>query len=210
MERVVAALDGRVLAAVLHHAVVGGGGRHVGDLEVAECLHQPHGIEAAGESPCGDAHGERSERAVPQAVAPCRAGGAEEFIAGADAGAIERGKHQRDERAVRMLDRLGQLAGGAAGVLEHGHVVGLALGRVGRRVLLDQIEQAVIGDDHARGAVGANRAARQFGLLGIGDEDRRVAVADAQLERIGAEQGEHRHRDRAGLHRAEQADVKRQ
>ena len=109
-----------------------------------------------------------------------------------------------------MLHRLGQLARGAAGILEHGHVVGLALGGVGGGVFLDLIEQAGIGDHDAGAAVGVHRAAGKLGLLGVGDEDGGVAIAHAQPQRIGAKQGEQRHADGARLHRAEQAYVKRQ
>ncbi len=76
--------------------------------------------------------------------------------------------------------------------------------------MLDLVKQAVVGNDHAGRAIRANRTARQVCLFGIGDQDRRIAVANAQLQRVRPEQGEHRHRDRAGLHRAEQADIERQ
>ena len=67
-------------------------------------------------------------------------------------------------------------------------------------------EQRVVGHDH----VEALDAARGVRLLGVGDEDPRRAVLDAEAHAIGAEQREQRHRDGAPLDGAEEGGVEGQ
>jgi hypothetical protein len=107
---------------------------------------------------------------------------------------------------VGVAHRLGQLARGAAGVLEHRHVVGGGPGFVSAWIGRERGEEGVVGNDHAQ----PGDRARHFRLFGVGDQNRGLAVVDPQPQRVGAEQGEHRNADRSGLHRPEQADVKRQ
>ena len=199
-------MNARRRAAVAHHPVVRGRRRQVGEAVIVQRLQQPLGVEAAGERADGDAERERRERAVPQAVAPRRRRRAEEAVARPEAGAVQRGEHQRDERAMRVLDRRGQLARGAGRVLED---------RRGRRRAWSSSNVAGNCASPAMNASSATttrvpsmpRGHRR--LLGVGDQQLRRAVVHAQPDAVGPEQREERHGDRARLHRAEHRDVER-
>ena len=107
---------------------------------------------------------------------------------------------------MAVLHRLRQFARGAAGVLEDGQVVRLCLRRIGRRKIGEAVEERLVGDHHLDPA---DRTGK-LGLVGVGHQQPWPAIVDPQAQRIGAEQSEQRHRDGAGLHRPEQADVERQ
>lgn len=86
-----------------------------------------------------------------------------------------------------VLHSLGQFACGSARILEHRHVVGFAFGHVGGGIFSDLVQKPIIGDDNAW----AFYTMCQIGFFSIGYENRRVAVINAQSERIWTEQCEH-------------------
>ena len=112
------------LAAVLHHAVVRGGGRHVGEAVLGQRLEQSLRIEAPAVRTHRQPKRERCQRAVPQAMSPGGRRWAEEAIARTQPRAVERRHHQRDHGAMRVAHGFGQLACRARCVLEHGQIVG--------------------------------------------------------------------------------------
>ncbi len=190
-------------ACILHHAVMGRGSGHVGDLIIRKRLYQPDGIKAPGKSARRHAKAKRCQRAMPQSVPPSGRRRAEKFVTRANASAIKCGKHQRDERFVGVLDRFGQFARGAAGILIHGHIAGFGFGRVMGWEMRDLIEQAIVSNDDLWPVHGP----RHFSLFSVGDQDAGLTIIDAQAQRIGSKQREQWHRDRAGLHRAEKTDI---
>ena len=143
---------------------------------VLERAEQAHGIELPRHGPGGHSEGEGSQRAVPEPVAPGRGRRAEEPVARADAGAVERGDHEHDDGPVRVPHGGGQLARGAGRVLEDGEVVRCAAQLAARGVARQRGQQRIIGHDH----VEVLDAARRVRLLGVRDEEPRRAVLDAE------------------------------
>jgi hypothetical protein len=171
-------------ARVAHHPVVRGRRRNVGEAVLLQRLQQPRRIELAGPGAGREAHGERRQGAVPKAMPPGGRGRADEAVAGPQAGAIEGRHHHRDDGAMAVLHRLGQLARRARGVLEDRQIVGAGV-RLERRGERPELAQEIVSLDQELG----------------------LAVLDPELDAIGPEQGEQRHRDGAGLHRAEDGGV---
>ena len=180
-----------------------GRGRHVGEAMRRQAGQQPLGVEAAAVRAHRQAQRQRRQRAMPQAVAPGWRRRAEEALARAQSGAIERRHHQRHQRLVRVPDRFGQLARRARGVLEHRQIGRLRLARIARGKRLEHLGECAAVDLHARVA----RGARGFFLFGIGDQQRGLAVLHAQPDAVGPEQREQRHRDRAALDDAKHRGV---
>ena len=109
-----------------------------------------------------------------------------------------------------VFDRFRKLARGARCVLEHSQIVGSRLWLISCRKAGDFIEESVIGNYNAQPwGVGSNRIGERR-LFAVCDKDARAAIIHPQPQRIVAEQREQRHRNRPGLHRAKQANVKRQ
>ncbi|MDT4855268.1 hypothetical protein FQZ97_896130 [compost metagenome] len=121
LQRVGVAIRG---TAVPHHAVVRGRCRHVGEAVFGQRMQQALGIEAAGVGTDGQTQGKGRERSVPEPMPPGRRRGAEEAVSRTQTRAVQRGHHQGHQRAVRVLDRVGQFARGARGVLKHREVIG--------------------------------------------------------------------------------------
>ena len=168
-------------------------------------LQQPLRVELARERADGEPERERRERAVPQAVAPGRRRRTEEAVAGPQAGAVQRGEHQRDDRAMRVLDRLRQFARRARRVLKDRESSRAWSARTCPGSSRAPARNCVVGDHdlRARNACGHRR------LLGVGDQQLRRAVLHAQADAVRPEQREQRHRDRADLDGAEDRDVER-
>src|ERR1700722_19997084 len=59
---------------------------------------------------------------MPKAMPPGRRGGTKELISGTDSRAIQRSRHQHDERAVRVLDRRREITRRSRCVLENRHI----------------------------------------------------------------------------------------
>ncbi len=173
---------------------------------LGERTQQPVRVELAREGPGGHAERERTERAVPEAVAPRGGRRAEEAVARADAGAVERGDHQGHDAAVGVPDRRRQFPGSPGGVLEDREIVGPGVRRVAVRVRAERGEERVVGHHRLEPA----RAAGDVGLRGRDQQEPRRAVVDAQAQAVGAEEGEERHRDGPALHRAEEPRVEGQ
>ena len=191
------------LAAVLHHAVVGGGRRHVGEAVLGQALQQALGVEAPAVGAHREAQRQRRKRAMPQPMAPGRRRRAEVALAGAYARAVKRGHHQRHQRLVRMLDGFGQLACRARGVLEHRQVRCPGLRLVAGGKSAEGLREPGVKHLHRRVA----GKARGLQLLGIGDQQRGLAVLHPQPYAVGAEQREQRHGNRAALDHAEHRGV---
>jgi len=107
---------------------------------------------------------------------------------------------------MRMFHRCRQFPGGAGRILEHREIFTAGCRFVGGGKARNLIEQAGIGDDDAQ----AVDLSGDVQLLGVCNQQFRLAVIDPQPQPVEPEQGEHRYADRAHHHRAEQAYVERQ
>ena len=193
----------RHLSRGLHHPVVGRRRREVGHLVVLERPEQPPRVELARHGPRRHPEGERGEGAVPEPVAPRRGRRTEEAVPRPDAGAVERGDHEDDDRPVRVADGGGQLARGARGVLEDGEIVSAGAHHIVRWIGRQLGHQRVVGHAHVQAGDGAGG----LHLLGIGEEQTWPAILHAEAHAVGPEEREKRHRDGAHLDGAEEGSV---
>jgi len=112
------------LLRILHHPVVGGGRGHIGDFVVLQRLQQKKTapIKPAGEVPSSRQRQGR-QGAMPRRD-PKRRGGKRIGAARPDTGSVERGKHQRDQRALRVLHCAGSSRVVPEVYWNHRHIVG--------------------------------------------------------------------------------------
>ena len=198
-------LPGREQVGIANHAEHRGGRRKVVDVKFGKRFDNARRVELAGIGADMDAQCEGRDGAVPQAVAPGRRGRAEIAVARLQPHAIQRGDHQRHDRAVRMPHRFGQLARGARGVLENGQIVGARV-RVERRALGGQFCPKGLVHAHDFGVTKRSRD----DLPLAHQQQARCAIIDAQCQPFRAEQRKQRHADRAALHRTEQRHIEAQ
>jgi hypothetical protein len=150
---------------------------------------------------------ERRQQRIHQAAGPRPVGGRPEHgvvlrepvLAADEPGQVADQRAVRDQRSLRRSGR-------SARVDEHRGIVGARrLGSERRPLAADEIAPIDIAlprggadrDDRRKARTQLPRRAHVRDAALVDDRERRLAVADAVLERVGAEQHRERHRDRA-------------